>query len=59
MTNRVRGTVRRGGGCQRRATWAETVAAGGIINVPVVFGLLGLRLTQGKGVHRSRNQQHR
>lgn len=55
MTNRVRGTARRGRGCQRRATWAGVVTAGCIINPPVVFGLLGLRLTHGKKVHCSRN----
>jgi hypothetical protein len=39
---------------QKRATWAEVVAAGGI-NIPAVFGLPGLNL--GKGVHRSRNRR--
>jgi hypothetical protein len=41
---------------QKRATWAEVVAAGGV-NIPVVFNLLGLPLgNNGKGVHRSRNR---
>ncbi|CCX29989.1 hypothetical protein FPQ18DRAFT_308931 [Pyronema domesticum] len=40
---------------QKRATWAEVVATGGV-NIPAVFGLLGLNLG-GKGAHRSRNRR--
>jgi hypothetical protein len=41
---------------QRRATWAEVVAAGGD-SIPAVFNLLGLSLDKaGKGGHRSRNR---
>jgi hypothetical protein len=40
---------------QKRATWAEVVAAGGV-NIPAVFNLLGLNLG-GKGVHRSSNRR--
>jgi hypothetical protein len=42
---------------QQRAIWAEVVAAGGV-NIPAVFGLLGLNIGKGKpGVHRSRNRR--
>ncbi|KAI5798533.1 hypothetical protein FPQ18DRAFT_302604 [Pyronema domesticum] len=51
---RTRSTVRQGRGCQKRATWAEVIAAGGV-NIPVVFDLLGLNLD--KGVHCSRNRR--
>jgi hypothetical protein len=43
---------------QKRATWAEVVAAGGV-NIPAVFGLLGLNIGKGKGVRRPRNRRPR
>jgi hypothetical protein len=45
----------RGRGHQKRTTWAEVVAAGGV-NIPAVFNLLGLSLSKDTGVHRSRNR---
>jgi hypothetical protein len=44
---------------QKRATWAEVVAAGGV-NIPAVFNLLGLPLgNDGKGVYRRTRNRHR
>jgi hypothetical protein len=40
---------------QKRATWAEVVAAEGV-NIPAMVGLVGLNLG-GMGVHRSRNRR--
>jgi hypothetical protein len=50
-----RGLRSRGQGHQKRTTWAEVVAAGGV-NIPAVFNLLGLSLSKDTEVHRSRNR---